>query len=82
MSAPDPVTFSKLGIASIRVAEDVPALVAPAGKTVYSTQWYLDGVPVMTPPAVSGLAAGDHTYMVRLEYYDGTSEKVYYDVHL
>lgn len=82
MNAPDPVTFSKLGIASIRVAEDVPALVAPAGKTVYSTQWYLDGVPVMTPPAVSGLAAGDHTYMVRLEYYDGTSEKVYYDVHL
>ena len=81
ISAPDAVTFSQLGVASIRVVEDVPTAVAPAGKTVHATQWYLDGTPVVEVPALSSLATGDHTYMVRLEYYDGTAERVYYDVH-
>lgn len=81
ISAPEAVTFSQLGVASILVVEDVPTVVAPAGKTVHATQWYLDGTPVVEVPAISSLAAGDHTYMVRLEYYDGTAERVYYDVH-
>ena len=79
--APAAVTFSKLGVASIEVVADVPTVVAPSGKTLYATQWYLDGAPVLTPSAITDLSAGDHTYMVRLSYYDGTSERVYYDVH-
>lgn len=75
------VTFSKLGVASIEVVADVPTVVAPSGKTLYQTQWYLDGTPVVSPAAISELSAGDHTYMVRLSYYDGTAERVYYDVH-
>ena len=81
ISAPDVVTLSQLGVASVRVVEDVPTVVAPAGKTVHVTQWYLDGTPVAEVPVLSSLSAGDHTYMVRLEYYDGTVERVYYDVH-
>lgn len=73
------VDFATYGVASIRLDEEVPAVVAPAGKTVHAVQWYLDGVPVEAPVALSTLAAGAHTYMVRLSYYDGTSERVYYD---
>ena len=80
ISAPAEVTFSQLGVASIEVTGDVPVLLAPAGKTVHAVQWYLDGTPVVAVPALSSLSAGEHTYMVRLEYYDGTSERVYYDV--
>ncbi|MBO4475277.1 MAG: hypothetical protein J5737_00945 [Bacteroidales bacterium] len=56
-------------------------MLAAAGKTLRSTSWYLDGVPVEgSPAAVSSLSPGPHTYMARLQFYDGTSERVYYDV--
>lgn len=79
LSKPADIGFAAYGIASIRLNEGVPEVLAPAGKTVYQVQWYLDGVPVEAPVALSTLAAGSHSYMVRLSYYDGTSERVYYD---
>ena len=74
------INFSTLGYSYIRIENGIPAIVVAAGKSLRSTVWYLDGVAVETPPAVSSLAAGSHTYMVRLNYYDGSSERVYYDV--
>ena len=75
------VEFGSLGVASVKLEGGVPTVDAPAGKTVYSTQWYVDGTPVATPTAIADLSAGDHVYKVRLSYYDGTAESVYYDVH-
>lgn len=79
LSKPAEIGFANYGVASVRLSEGVPEVVAPAAKTVYAVQWYLDGVPVESPVALSTLAAGTHTYMVRLSYYDGTSERVYYE---
>ena len=76
------VDFSTLGISYINVDGGTPKVVVAAGKSLRSTAWYLDGIAVETPPAVSSLATGAHTYMVRLTYYDGSSERVYYDVDI
>jgi len=66
------MNFSDLGVAYVKVnADGTLEVVPPAGKTVYSTQWFLGGRPVSDTSA-SG------SYMVRLEYYDGTAERVYY----
>ena len=73
-------TFSTLGVSYIQVEGGKPKVYVAAGKSLRSTSWYLDGASVSTPPAVSSLSAGTHTYMVRLNYYDGTSERVYCDV--
>lgn len=79
VSARRQIGLNDFGVAFIRLNADVPTVVAPAGKTVYSTEWFLDGTAVEVPAALSSHAAGDHTYMVRLTYYDGTVERVYYD---
>jgi M6 family metalloprotease-like protein len=74
------VEFSTLGVSYIKVVDDVPVVRVAAGKSLKSTAWYVDGTAVETPTAISALPSGSHTYMVRLTYYDGTSERVYYDV--
>ena len=73
------IELNHLSVAFINVENDVPEVIAPSSKTVYSTEWYLDGNKVDAPAALSTAATGSHTYMVRLNYYDGTSERVYYD---
>lgn len=67
------------GVAFIRLNGDTPSVIPPDGKTVYMTEWFLDGKQVIGPVSISTLPAGSHTYMARLRYYDGTSERVYYD---
>ena len=77
------VTFSTLGVSYIQVEVEggAPTLKMAAGKSVKSVTWYLDGVSEGdTPTAIASLAAGSHTYMVRIVYYDGSAERVYYDV--
>lgn len=70
------------GLAFIKLKDDVPVVVPSSTKTVYATEWYLDGVAVDAPVALSTLAAGTHTYTAVLSYYDGTEERVYYDFTL
>ena len=74
------VEFSELGVSYIQVTENVPTVVVASGKSLRSTTWYLDGTPVAEPTPINELAAGSHTYMVRLQFYDGTVERVFYDV--
>lgn len=74
------VDFAALGISYIKVVNETPTVVVAAGKSLRSTEWFVDGVAVPTPPAISELGSGSHTYMVRLSYYNGTTERVYYDV--
>ena len=76
---PDP-SPAQYGAAVISISEGVPSVVAPVDKTLHSTAWYLDGSAVSTPPAVSSLSSGSHTYKAVLTYYDGTSETLWYDV--
>lgn len=73
------VSLSDYGVAYIVLNESVPKVVPPAGKTVYTTEWFLDGTAVEAPAALSSLPEGAHTYKVRLTYYDGTVETVFYD---
>ena len=80
ISAPKGMDFKILGFASIVLVEGVPTAVAPADKTLYRVEWILDGEAVDTPPAPDTLTEGPHSYMARLLYYDGSSERVYYDV--
>lgn len=76
------INFATYGVSFIKLVDGVPQVVTAAGKTVYSVTWYVDGTVVNgTPPAVSELASGMHTYKAVLQYYDGTSERVYYDVN-
>lgn len=75
------IDFATLDISYIKLVDGVPQVVPAAGKTVHAVTWTLDGTAVNgTPPAVETLSAGAHTYMARLEFYDGTAERVYYDV--
>lgn len=75
------VDFSDLGVSYIKLGEgSVPTVAVAAGKSLKSVTWTLDGVSVAEPQATTTLAAGPHTYMARLTYYDGTSERVYYDI--
>lgn len=74
------VEFQEVGVSCIRVTENVPTVLVAAGKSLKSTAWYLDGAAVAEPTPINELTAGSHTYMVRLQYYDGTSERVYFDV--
>ena len=75
------VEFPDLGVSCIKLGDgDVPTVAVGAGKSLKSVTWTLDGVSVAEPPATTTLAAGQHTYMARLTFYDGTSERVYYDV--
>lgn len=74
------IDFAKQGISYIKLVDGVPQAVPAAGKTVYSISWTLDGAAVDGPPAVESLSTGAHTYMARLEFYDGTAERVYFDV--
>lgn len=75
------IDFAKQGISYIKLVDGVPQVVPAAGKTVHSITWTLDGTAVNgNPPAVETLSAGAHTYMARLEFYDGTAERVYFDV--
>ena len=77
--APIPEDLTIYGISYIAVYDSVPVAMPAAGKTVKSTAWYLDGVSVNTPPAVSSLSSGSHTYKAVINFYDGTLEEVYYD---
>lgn len=73
-------TVASHGVAFVKVVDGVPVAVPSANKTVRETVWYLDGVAVGTPPAVSSLSSGSHTYKAVFRYYDGTSETVWFDV--
>ena len=74
------IEFSTLGVSYIKIEAGVPVVKVAAGKSLKSTTWYLDGAVEASPTATSALAAGTHTYMARLTYYDGTSERVYYEI--
>lgn len=75
------VDFAVLGVSYIKVVNDVPTVVPAAGKSLKSTTWTLDGGEASdSPTAVTDLSAGSHTYMARLQYYDGSVERVYYDL--
>ena len=80
LSTTSEIEFSTLGVSYIKVVDGVPVVRVAAGKSLKSTAWYVDGTAVETPTAISALTSGSHTYMVRLTYYDGTTERVYYDV--
>ena len=75
------VDFATHGVSYVKLVDGVPQAVSAAGKTVKSVTWYVDEVAVNgNPPAVSTLSSGAHTYKAVLQHYDGTSERVYYDV--
>ena len=75
------IDFTTLDISYIQLVDGVPQAMPAAGKTVYAITWTLDGTAVNgNPPAVETLSAGAHTYMARLEFYDGTAERVYFDI--
>lgn len=75
------IDFAKQGVSYIKLVDGVPQAMPASGKTVYAISWTLDGTAVNgNPPAVETLSAGAHTYMARLEFYDGTAERVYFDV--
>ena len=76
---PAEVTFSTLGVSYIKLNGNTPEVVVAAGKSLKSTVWYLDGEP-MDPLPVTSLPSGTHVYKVVLNYYDGTSERVFYEV--
>ena len=73
------IEFSALGVSYIKLVEYVPSVQVAAGKSLRSITWTLDGESVAEPVDITTLAAGSHTYMARLLYYDGTAERVYYD---
>lgn len=82
LSRASTIDFASYGVSYIKLVNGVPEVVPAAGKTVYSVTWYVDETAVNgTPPAVSTLASGKHTYKAVLQHYDGTSERVYYDVN-
>ena len=75
--------FATYGVSYIRISDGIPEVVPAAGKTVRSITWYVDGAVIEgSPAAVSTLSAGSHTIMARVAHYDGTVERVYYDVIL
>ena len=74
------VTFSDFGVSYIKEENDVPTLVLAQGKSYKSTTWYLDGIEQENPPATTSLSSGTHTYLARILYHDGSTERVYYDV--
>ena len=76
-----PVDFSTHGVSFISLSDGVPTVNVAAGKTIKDSAWYLDGEAVEAPVSIGDLPAGPHTYMVRLRFYDGTSERIYYDVN-
>jgi len=79
LSAPSGKDFRMLGFAMITLVEGVPTVVAPADKTLYRVEWTLDGESIEEPVALENLPEGEHSYMARLLYYDGSSERVYYE---
>lgn len=74
------IEFSTYGVSYIKVESDIPTVKVAAGKSLKTTEWTVDGASVVTPTAISALASGSHVYMARLTYYDGTVERVYYEV--
>lgn len=82
LSRTSDINFATYGVSFIKLVDGVPQVVPAAGKTVYSVTWYVDETAVNgTPPAVSELTSGGHTYKAVLQHYDGTTERVYYDVN-
>ena len=74
------VDFAAHGISYIKVVGGVPTVVVAAGKSLRDIIWYVDGTAVASPTPVSALAAGSHTYQARVRFYDGTSERIFYDI--
>ena len=74
------VDFAAHGVSYIKVVSDVPTVVVAAGKSLRDITWYVDGTAVASPTPVSALATGSHTYQARVRYYDGTSERLYFDI--
>lgn len=75
------VDFATLGVSYIKVVNGVPTAVPAAGKSLKSVTWTLDGGEASdSPTAVTDLSAGSHTYMARLQYYDGSVERVFFDL--
>lgn len=73
-------TVASHDVSFVKLVDGTPAAVPSAGKTLKDTTWYLDGAAVDTPPAVSSLSSGQHTYKAVMRYFDGTSETVWFDV--
>lgn len=73
-------TPASFDVAYIKVQDGAPVAVPSSGKTLKDTTWYLDGTQVATPPALSTLGSGAHTYKAVLRHYDGTSETIWFDV--
>ena len=71
-------TFSDLGVAQAKVEGDVLSAVPAGDKTVKSVAWYVDGA--LVGPTAPELSTGTHTYKVVFTYYDGTSERVLFDI--
>lgn len=74
------VDFATHGISYIKVVGNIPTVVVAAGKSLRDITWYVDGTAVASPTPVSALATGSHTYQARVRYYDGTSERLYFDI--
>ena len=71
--------FSMFGVSYIAVENNVPVVYAAAGKTVRDIKWTLDGGSVASPPEITSLSGGTHTYVASIVFYDGTAERVIYD---
>lgn len=80
LSTTDDIDFTTYGVSFIKVEGDTPTVKVAAGKSLKTTEWTVDGATVVTPTAISALSTGSHVYMARLTYYDGTVERVYYEV--
>ena len=59
------LSFADLGAAYISIENGVPTIVPSKDRTVYKTEW---------------LQEGPKTYIARVTYYDGTTERVYLDL--
>lgn len=59
------LNFADLGAAYISIENGVPTIVPSKDRTVYKTEW---------------LQEGPKTYIARVTYYDGTTERVYLDL--
>ena len=68
------------GVSYIRTDSEAFEVVPAADKTVKEVSWFLDGTAIASPPAPSSLS-GSHTLTARLQFYDGTSERVYLDLN-
>ena len=81
IAAPRDAEYSDFGIATITLDGAIAKAVPPADKTVFKTEWFVDGTSVDSAPDTSALSPGDsHVIMALLTYYDGTTDRLYLDL--